>query len=728
MVPSRFGAPPPAPAKKKNNNWLIILILLLVCGGIGVLVVPSLTKPEPKPTKQAPPRKHKPKPKPAPKPEPIPEPEPEPEPLPEPEPEPEPLPEPEPEPEPLPEPEPEPVKQGGPYSGTVSLVGTAPALKKEWQELLELFLEKRDVEVFLSNTDERILNEIPTLFPKDRIQYAVYRSSTSLQQAVELCFLLRHAGPENVSRLLSPERKMEENGQTSGEGFLRWLLNDKSRPLHTYFINYKLNAASTNNLPYSFGMFYELWKRTPERDRAKYLNLAIACSLVKKNYAERPAALRKVRANDPILTIEQVYDYFREADAKRQLLTDIKKLSVSDLLHVVDIRLPRSEIDWVHKEMKYKRDNWGASYESVRYIMERATQAADPYKEYTFKEILKEGGVCRDRGYYAANTAKCMGIPAVYITGDGARGGHAWIAWMVSDKEWRGAGSYGYDTGRFTNPCSGFSMHELVLLKRDRRTTDSSKLDTSAGLLLFSEYLAGLDHPKEAMEAAQQACVLFPYMTSGWVSRLNIMKEIDEKEPIDKAVWRRVQAELMRNASKNSELVDLAQDVQSNYVLADSRAASKKAQLRSSGRKLEKLVGNARPDLILDSLARQAEVYVEAQDYRGLAQFYRQQYKKYASNGRSDIFGLVLGQHSKFLRDAKVEDKKIWKNLAKDAESAFGKNAYKNGDYFKIQKDAGIMKIIADLYREAGEDRKADKIEAECERVVSESARRAEGN
>lgn len=607
------------------------------------------------------------------------------------------------------------------YIGRVSLVGNTTELTREWNAMLENLVENRDVGAFLEATDTRIRNDVKDLFTGKTFNVSRFRSSACLTQAVEICFLAHGMGPEALQRLISPVG--EDDGRTGGAAFWRWCLKDKCRPLHNFVQAFKLNAGNTRNLAYSFEMFYLLWKRLPnDRARARYLNLAIACALVCPAVAQSPGLMRSPRT--PLLTIPELYDYYVDMDVKHKLLTDVKKLSVTDLLLVVDARLTKSEFEWAMKNMKYKREEWGKSYESVEYVMERATQGDDLYDRYTFAEIKKLGGVCRDRAYYAAGTAKCLGIPATYVSGDGARGPHAWVNILTSDKSgWTGAGSYGYKTGRYVNPCSGRMQHESMLLGRDRKLTPE-KLEPAATLMLFADYLRMLGCGSEACSVARQACNSFNTFTPVWVCYLEMMESLHEKEPIAISEWKRLQAELMRYGAKNTELMDLAQEVQTGYVLADASDATKKSMLRNTSRQLKKQAEDGRSDLLVESIRRQAAIFAEGGDMRGLAAFYRQQYKQYA--GRGDVFGLLLSQHISFIE--KINDKALYKQVAKDAEHAFSKNVYKGDDYFKVKKDAEVMGMIAELYRLCGEVKKADRIDAERKKVVRESARRAENS
>ena len=79
-------------------------------------------------------------------------------------------------------------------------------------------------------------------------------------------------------------------------------------------------------------------------------------------------------------------------------------------------------------------DSLGGAYSMIRYRMDRAALGKDPYTNYTFQEILDEGGICMDQAYFAVNTAKCNGIPSAYVTGDGNRGPHAWVNLLTTDE------------------------------------------------------------------------------------------------------------------------------------------------------------------------------------------------------------------------------------------------------------------------------------------------------
>jgi hypothetical protein len=250
--------------------------------------------------------------------------------------------------------------------------------------------------------------------------------------------------------------------------------------------------------------------------------------------------------SEPILTVPEVCAFLREMDKKKgALLTDIKKLNVSQLIYVVDARLPRNEFDWAIENVNFTQANWGGAYSSVRYLMERATNGKDPYTDYSFAEILKEGGICMDQAYYACNTGKCRGIPTAYVTGDGDRGPHAWMVNLVDATNWVQTNSYGYNSGRFSNPCSGRVQHESVLLNQSAKTTDA-KLAPAADAMILGDYLVRAGTTKLSRNTVRYVTEAFPELTASWAHYIKVLGH-DEKNLPPTSVWRKVDTDLNLN-------------------------------------------------------------------------------------------------------------------------------------------------------------------------------------
>lgn len=589
-------------------------------------------------------------------------------------------------------------KEKSAYDTPLPLHGAAgmdTRARKEFDALVDHMLKHRDFDAFETAMSSKIKESIATYAGHDKLNYPSYKNNRNLMQAVDLCLLIRMAGSKNLADLLTREAE-------SGIDFFHWALRDKSQPLHTFMQHYLTQEGRDENCSHSLNQLYTIWSDTEPKDRAKYLNLIIAAALINPQTAESRGGFR---GDAPRLSVPEVCAYMMQMDKKRKLVTDIKKLSVSQLLHVVDVRLPRSEFDWAAENVNYSQANWSEAYGSVKYIMERAALNKDLYKLYTLEEIFTEGGVCRDQGYFSCNSGKCRGVPAVYVVGDGDRGPHAWMVNLVDTVKWVQTNSYGYNSGRYTNPCSGRSQHESTLLSKDAKTTDA-KLIPAADSMILADYLSRIHCNAEARSTARYVTSTFPTLTAAWANYIKVLGQDADNLPPDK-VWRRVASNLMQLSKKNTELMDLAAEVEEKYLLDGKNAATRQRALRHSMSQLNRRGGDDRADLVLNAVNRQAEVFVECKNLNGLAGLYRKQLKNYTKRG--DIFGQLLSQYMNHLGDEAPP--RAWGTLAKDAEKLFEKHVRSNGsDLFKLKKECEIQRQIATAWEKAGNKRKAEKM------------------
>ncbi len=612
---------------------------------------------------------------------------------------------------------------GSIYTKELELIGVGSNTEENrelFDAMVKQMLEKGEFALFAAAFAKKIRTCAPALISGEEMSYSTYRSSTHLSTAIELCLLITMAEPATLVEFIEgePEGEQPVADSAAKREFLYWAITAESRPLHCFMRAFELNEGQPDNMAEAMNTWFALWKATPEKMRDRYLNLAIACSLISPEVANSPGMLRNPAS--PILTVPQVYDYFREMDARKKLLVDVKKMGVSQLLFVVDVRLPRSEFDWVHEHLKYSQSQWGQSYPSIRYLMSRATHDKDPYTYYTFEELRKVGGVCRDQAYFAANTAKCKGIPAVQIVGDGDRGLHAWIASMVDTHTWKQTASYGYNTGRFVNPCSGRSQHESVLLTYDKKMTDERLTGAAEGMIV-SDYLSRIGCTQEARAAAKFVTSTYPRLTAAWSNRLKVLTAEPENMP-DEDAWRQVSRELNRLGRHNPELLDFAAEVESKYRMAGKSVASQKSSMKRSLRNLQRNVGEGRSDLVLDAVERQAEWLVEAGDMAGLASLYKEQLKE--NTQRGDVFESLLWAYMNHWKELNATERQ-WRDLAKDVESIFNKGVLTNTrDHFKLEKEVDIQKLIARAYHMAGNERKAEKLRDSADKRLKNSQKK----
>lgn len=608
----------------------------------------------------------------------------------------------------------------GDYDESVDLTGK---LSREEQEkfsaMTENLLKVGNYDEFSKAFTQKTVGAVRGLLggKDEKLDYPSYRASRNLMNAVELCILINYVGESGLRALTHPTSgtsaefpAIEGASPKNGCEFLRWLLNDPSRPLHVFIQNFMLQEGNPKNMEYSLRTLYAIWLNTPEDDRAKYLNLAIACSLVNPDIARSNGSLRNPEA--PILTMPEVFVYYYQRDSKNRLLTNVQKMSVAKLLMVVDARLTRSEFDWVEKNLNYDRASWSSkAYNSVKYLMDRATDGKDPYTHYTFAEILKEGGVCRDQAYYAANTAKVMGIPAVYAVGDGDRGLHAWVVSHDSDTVWNQINSYGYKTGTYINPCSGRRHHESMLLLQTKKEKPG-QYDGAADCIALSRFLLSNGNVDEARSAARYVSGAFPTLTAAWSNLVTMLGQSGGSK-IETDEWQRIRSTLVAQSRKNTELTDIAAEVEDRYLIRNGSDADKKQAMTRSLRQLRNNGGEERSDLVVKAIGRQASLLTDSKNVRGLNKLFTRELKNYT--GRGDVFAELLSVCMANYEKAGATARD-WEQLAKVAEKLFEKEIRSGGgDYFKLKKEANIQQIIAKLYTNAGKTKKATQILAEAD-------------
>lgn len=615
----------------------------------------------------------------------------------------------------------------GDYDESVDLTGTLSREEREkFNAMLENVLKEGNYAEFSKAFTAKTVEAVQGLLggSTGKLNYHSYRSSRNLMNAVELCILINYSGQESLRYITHPEDKLgskplKGSSPESGRDFIRWLVNDRSRPLHAFIQNYMLQEGRPENMPFSIQTFYNIWLNTPEKDRAKYLNLAIACSLVNPGTANSNGRLRNPKT--PVLKMPEVFEYYRQRDSKRKLLTDVKKMSVARLLMVVDVRLPRSEFEWVEKNLSYDRASWASkAYNSIKYLMDRAKNGKDPYTHYTFEEIRKEGGICMDQAYYSANTAKVAGIPAVYAVGDGDRGGHAWVVSNDSETQWNQINSYGYKTGTYTNPCSGRRHHESMLLLQTKKEKPG-QYDGAADCIGLSRFLLSNGNVDEARGAARYVTGAYPTLTAAWSNLVEMLGQEGGSE-VDMGEWRRIHNTLSTQSRKNTELTDIAADVEDKYIISGRSAAGKKQAMDRSLRQLRRNGGEDRSDLVVEAIGRQASMLAENSDVRGLYGLYRKELKGYTKRG--DVFGQLLSQCVSNYEKAEATPRD-WAQLAKEAEKLFEKEIRSGGgDYFKLSKEVSIQKQVADIYAKAGNSKKAEKIANEANERLSNAKKK----
>ena len=569
----------------------------------------------------------------------------------------------------------------------VSLKANNAANRKLFTDAFNLALETGRYDLYADFLRSNLERDAVKVIKFGKFDASMYDQSPYLVRANELYQLISKVGAETIQ---------EQIKESSPRYFYPWLFSDPSDPLRLFLRTMAREQTPGEEWGGILRKWAEFWMKTSAMPRSRYSSLALACAMLNPRIASSPSRLRassSTNISTTPLTLEQVFEYFMEMDEARELLTDISKLSPSELLFVVDVRLPRSEMDWARKKVRLTRKGWGGAYSMIRYRMDRAALGKDPYTNYTFQEILDEGGICMDQAYFAVNTAKCNGIPSAYVTGDGNRGPHAWVNLLTTDETWQSYGGYGYNTGHFSHPHNCKSKHESTLLQGMDKKVNGARLDTSLDYLSLADLFEEMQKPDCArvmLEAATQAT---PGSPLGWERLIALMGRPESGTKLEE--W--------------DELV--ATRVEDEYIFPMRDASTNKRHVARDLKKLEKETDEGRSDLTSAAIKRQADLLMENGDKAGVAALYRKSMKDYAR--RAEVFEALMGQYYEYVS----QDQEAVLQLAREAESSY--NRYirtKSGDYFKVKKEAAIQRRIAGYYEKGGNGKKADSLRKDAEK------------
>ena len=249
-------------------------------------------------------------------------------------------------------------------------------------------------------------------------------------------------------------------------GMLLWLLHDNAA-MEELLMTILPKDDSGNVLKF----LMEAWPVNEDK-YAKYFSLAVACAVVFDRPLAIPHPVGKVKYGvESTVNSLQRYLWYVDKNEKGKLAAPVHHSSARDLIWVVCAPITTSEMEWSLDKMQLRRKNWGQAYGMITYLMERAANGLNPYQEYSFSEILKEGGICGDQSYFCVNTARAQGIPAMTIAGETNSGPHAWAGVKIDSNEWTtGVGRIGgASKGEAGNPQTGRPITEQeILLWNDR--------------------------------------------------------------------------------------------------------------------------------------------------------------------------------------------------------------------------------------------------------------------
>ncbi len=438
----------------------------------------------------------------------------------------------------------------------------------------------------------------------------------------------------------------------------------------------------------------------------KYRELAIACSLVFEKPHEFAWNGDKIK-----VSAEDRYRWYKAKDKAGLLASHLTKMSAWQLAWVVGVPVPESEMEWALTELtrKLHQKDWGRAYDMVPYDMQKAVtgKMKNPYDYYTFAEILKKGGVCSDRAYFSANTARSAGLPAVAISGDGPRGPHAWIAWLQDEDRWAFSGRFdGYPAGTVHDPRNGDKLSEQKFTRlSDHDAPSENTVLRAQRLVWISDVQKAIGQTKEADLALDLALKINRRQDELWQKRIAAMRA--QVPPAAPATWKTLLDALRREFKDDTDMLAIARTAEDEFVLSKLDAASVKNELRGDVHQLAKMKGLTSLEEIRVAYRREGDLFVKASDWTGLRHIYKDALDDY---GREASKFKALAHD--YWDSVKIATPEVRLAACRDIDNSFERHVEtKSGDYFDVTSQNSAAKVVAECWRAAGDVAKADRIE-----------------
>jgi hypothetical protein len=294
-----------------------------------------------------------------------------------------------------------------------------------------------------------------------------------------------------------------------------------------------------------------------------------------------------------------------DASAKGSLKSDIRALEVGDLVHLVDHRLPRHELEWLRTRYRHThRDRLAAlAFSDVRYDTARESSGAYDWPEsesYTAANIASRGGICVDQAFYASMACKSLGVPAAAFAGAGDEGGHAWVGFL-SERGWDfsvGRPEGKYIVGRLAHPQGWVQVSD-----HDMEAETATPPMARKEMWLSRIFAAAGDHTR-ARSAADAAASMAPSSPSIWRERNATLRSEEKPEATSRRLKEELRRAHMPDSVKSEARMSLAA-----MEMERGNAAAAKAQARTAQRE----TSADRADLGVEQMAAAVRRQVDAQ-------------------------------------------------------------------------------------------------------------------
>lgn len=471
---------------------------------------------------------------------------------------------------------------------------------------------------------------------------------------------------------------------------------------------------------------WENYEATPDL-AAKYFNLALACAVVFDEtlpYKNRESMTPNVDGLGRFL-------WYVEKNEGGLTEVSVDRSSARDLTFVVCSPVSDEDLEWALKKFRsLRRKSFGNTYGEVEYLMERAVEGLNPYAEYTLPEILKEGGICGDQSYFCVNSSRAAGIPAFTLVGETSMGAHAWAAVKIEPDAWSTQVGRigGVSEGKGNDPQGGKKINEqAVWLWSTREHQSRDNVVKVKRLLWLADSIDTAELDDETSEMIKVAHQIGQQFPSVWKRMYQVMLDDDAyaaepAEPETVKLWTEFAKSLKQEFKHNPRMAVLALEVEDKHVFPYADLNYVRREMARDRRRNDR-DSQEQADLITTSLKRESKLLLTRDKdnaLREIGQLY--------DRALRDFGGSVSGFRTMaqdYFNMMKHEPKSAEKAVD-DIANAFDRVvATGTKDWFRAKAEIGLHKLICQMYREIGEEKRAENMETRLERMMKRAKRSA---
>lgn len=383
-----------------------------------------------------------------------------------------------------------------------------------------------------------------------------------------------------------------------------------------------------------------------------YRSLMLAYALV---YDQRPPAFwphHQVAASAVPAMDEPLagrFGFYVQRNDTGKLDYDLRRLSAEELKFVVDAPVPRAELEWAAKNVKFGRAQFDRAFGFVSYDQRRADEGVFdwPHGSYHLSEIARLGGICTDQAYFACLAGKARGIPTIYFAGQGTDGGHAWFGYLRGPDKWElDAGRFlnqNYTVGQALDPQTWLPITDHELVQFSGRAARQPNVDAALGDLAMAELFARRGDAAGRLAAAGSAVHLAPEMVAAWEAQEEALAAAG-----DRGALRQLYARAIGNFGRE-------EDLKTRYQARLADLEREGGDVRVAERLENRMVADnrrGRTDLSTAAAAESLTRLVAAGDYDKALREYRSLARKLAGPGGGNFFYDVVRPLVRQLRAA----------------------------------------------------------------------------